>query len=81
MSKMFGWPDELKVKLDIHPKRRPKIDEMGKILRWFRKMGVWGEKKGLVESSLPVGKVGKWRSCCFVRVAAGWTIDGKILQF
>ena len=35
-----GWPEQLNVHVEMNPKKRPYVTEMGKSLRWLKKMGV-----------------------------------------
>ena len=35
-----GWHEKLKVQVAVNPRKRPYVTEMGKLLRWLRKMGV-----------------------------------------
>lgn len=42
---MIGLPDELKVKVEIHPRKRPYVEEIGKIMEWFKRIGVGREDK------------------------------------
>ena len=35
-----GWHEKLKVQVAVNPRKKPYVTEMGKLLRWLRKMGV-----------------------------------------
>ena len=35
-----GWPEKLKVQVEVNPKQKPNVTEMGKLLRWLKKMSV-----------------------------------------
>ena len=34
---MLGWPEKLKVQFEMNPRKKPKVTEMGKLLRWLKK--------------------------------------------
>ena len=35
-----GWPEHLKVQVEMNPKKKPYVTRMGKSLRWLKKTGV-----------------------------------------
>ena len=35
-----GWPEKLKVQGEVNPRKKPYVTEMGKLLRWLKKMSV-----------------------------------------
>ena len=37
---MLGWPEKLKVQVELNPRKKPYVTEMGKLLRWLKKMNV-----------------------------------------
>ena len=36
-TRMTGWPENLKVQVEMNPRKRPHVTEMGKLLRWLNK--------------------------------------------
>ena len=57
-SKMLAWPDEMKVDIKIHPRRRPYVDTKEEILM-FQKAGGRGDHKVCVGASLLSDKIAK----------------------
>ena len=47
-----GWPEKFKVQVEVSPRKKPQVMEMGKLLRWLKKMGVHEQIK--VEWEPPV---------------------------
>ena len=39
-----GWPEKLKVQVEVNPRKNPYVTEMGKQLRWLKKMSVTGSR-------------------------------------
>ena len=35
----MGWPEKLKVQVEMSPERKPYVTEMGKLLGWLKKTG------------------------------------------
>ena len=35
-----GWPEKRQVQIEVSPSRKPYVQEMGKLLRWLKKMKV-----------------------------------------
>ena len=38
--KCNGWPEKLKVKVEVNPRKKTYVTEVGKLLRWLKKMSV-----------------------------------------
>ena len=37
---MVGWPEQLKVQVEVNPRKKPCVAEMAKLLRWFKTVNV-----------------------------------------
>ena len=37
---IVAWPEMLKVRVEVSPRKMPYVTEMGKLRRWFKKMSV-----------------------------------------
>ena len=76
-----GWPEKLKVQVEVNPRKEPYVTEMGKLLRWLKKMSVTEYIK--VEWSPPcsIAKVGsRGDIVATFRTSTVWKIDEKVLQ-
>ena len=73
-----GWPEKLKVQVEVNPRKKPYVTEMGELLRWLKKMSVteyikveWGPPCSIVK----VGNNGD--IVATFRTSTGWMIDEK----
>ena len=62
---MTGWPENLKVQVEVNPRKKPYVTEMGKLLRWLRKMDVTECVK--VEWRQPCKNRQHWRCRCDIQ--------------
>ena len=56
---MLGWPEKLKVQVDMNPRKKPCVTGMGKLLRWLKKMNVMEYVKAERRSPCPIARMDK----------------------
>ena len=42
-TRQTGWPEKLKVQVEVNPKKKPYVTEMEKLIRWLQRMEVHTE--------------------------------------
>ena len=76
-----GWPDKLKVHVEMNPKKKLYVTEMGKLLTWLKKMKVTEYIKAEWRPPCSMAKSGNTGEIVATfRTSIGWKIDEKILQ-
>ena len=76
-----GWPEKLKVQVEVNPRKKPNVTETGKLLRWLKKMSVAEYIKVEWGPPCSIAKVGNNGDIVVTfRTSTGWKIDEKVLQ-
>ena len=71
-------PEILKVQVEMNPRKKPYVTEMGKLLRWLKKMNVTEYIKAVWGPPCSLARIGEIFAT--FRTSTGWKIDEKILQ-
>ena len=78
---MTGWPEILKVQVEMNPRKEPYVTEMGKLLRWLKKTNVTEYITAEWCPPCSIAKIEKSGEIfATFRTSTGWKIDEKILQ-
>ena len=76
-----AWPEKLNVQVEVNPKKKPYVTEMGNLLRWLKKMSVTEYIKVEWSPLCSIAKVGSSGDIVATfRTSTGWKIDEKIFQ-
>ena len=78
---MTGWPEKLKVQVEVNPRRKPHVIEMGRLLMWLKKINVTEYVKVEWVSPCSTAKIERTGDVITtLRTSTGWKIGEKILQ-
>ena len=76
-----GWPEKFKVQVEVNPRKKPHVMEMGKLLRWLKKMGVHEQIK--VECEPPSANSNIQSDASILatfRTSTGWKVNEMVLK-
>ena len=76
---MQGWPEKLKVQVEMDPRKKPYATEMGQQLRWLNKMNVTEYVKPEWSPPCSIANIERTGEICATfRPSTGWKIDEEI---
>ena len=75
------WPENLKVQVEVHPWKKPCVAEMGKLLRWLKKMSVIEHIKVECGPPCSIAKVGSRNGIVATfRTSSEWKVLRKFFR-
>ena len=76
-----GWPEKFKVQVEVNPRKKPLVMEMGKLLRWLKKMEVHEQIKVEWEPPSAISNIQSDASILATfRTSTGWKVNEKVLK-
>ena len=80
-TEFWIWPEKLKVQVEMNPRKKPYVTEMGKLLRWLKKMCVNEQNETEWRPLCAIAKIqSSGDVVAMFRTSTVWKIDEKVLQ-